>query len=150
MRRSASFDELQTGGIDELQTDGFDELHTSGFDEQAIGGVRREAAWGNQRWKRSLLERERDERVTGEIFSKKKDWGDERVTERETEKDERWARIFIILLTGRIKNSFFYFCYQLQCTSIYRCALIDVHCSGTSKFFPYTSTAAACLLSMWS
>ena len=30
---------------------------------------------------------ERDERV-GEIFSKKKNWGDERVTERESEKDE--------------------------------------------------------------
>ena len=77
MRRSASFDELQTGG--------FNELHTGGFDEQAIGGMRREAIGGG----REVCLRERDERVTGEIFSKKKDWGDESVTEREIEKDER-------------------------------------------------------------
>ena len=46
---------------------------------------RREAISGG----REVCLRERDERVTREIFSKKKDWGDERVTERETEKDER-------------------------------------------------------------
>ena len=46
---------------------------------------RREAIGGG----REVCLRERDERVTGEIFNKKKDWGDERVTERETEKDER-------------------------------------------------------------
>ena len=46
---------------------------------------RREAIGGG----REVCLRERDERVTGKIFSKKKDWGDERVTERETEKDER-------------------------------------------------------------
>ena len=42
---------------------------------------RREAISGG----REVCLRKRDERVTGEIFSKKKDWGDER----ETEKDER-------------------------------------------------------------
>ena len=47
----------------------------------AISSVRREEIGGG----REVCLRERDERVTGEIFSKKKDCGDERVTE----KDER-------------------------------------------------------------
>ena len=89
-------------------------------------GVRQSAVEEKFAW-----EKERWESDWGDIQQKKKDWGDERVTERETEKDERWARIFIILLTGLIKNSFFFF-------------------NGTSKFFPYTSIAAACLLGMWS
>ena len=86
-------------------------------------GVRWSAAWGNRRWERSLLERERDERVTGEIFSKKKGWGDE---ESDWERDwGRWemsenAYYFI----NRSNKKFnFFFCYQLQYTSIYRCVL---------------------------
>ena len=45
---------------------------------------------------------------------------------------------------------FFFFAISYSAHLYIDVHCIDVHCGGTSKFFPYTSTAVACLLGMWS
>ena len=132
VRQSASFDELQTGGFDELQIDGFDELHNGGFDELQTDGFdelqtgdlmsKRSAAWGNRRWKRSLLERERWESDWGDIQQKKRLGRWESDWERDWERWEMRENSYYFINRSN-KKFFFFFSYQLQCTFIYRCAL---------------------------
>ena len=116
------------------------------LDEQAIGGLRWHEAIGSMR--RSAVEEkfawEREMREWPRRYSAKKRLGR---WESDWERDwERWEMSKIILLTSRIKYSFFFFFALSYNAHLY----MDVHCSRTSKFFPNASTAVACLLGMWS
>ena len=115
------------------------------LDEQAIGGVRWDemrwlgawdemrwgARWREMRWLAAWGNRQceaAEEKFAWESFER---W-DERVTERERERDERvtervierWEmRETFYYFINWLNNFFLFFCSQLQCTSIDRCAL---------------------------